>query len=620
MKLLKDRLEAKEQDDDLVKLKDMVVKQVKESRSKMSKKYPCWDKNHSVYIGDAELDRRDLEAQEHKEPVKMVIPMTFAQVQTYVSFCFLLFKQNRHFFEFSSTGPEDYSVGYAAEKILERDLRRNNWDQILFQNLLDSARFGFGVVKSWWAVETQMAPTTIAPSSNAVEGFSFQSAAATSTQSFIKYEGNRLTNISPYHFFPDCSFPLSDWKKGHFCADETEYHITHLRKLERDGIYYGVEHIEPVQHNFMEKRGGFTRQPGMEDFVRRKGKCKDDQIVCVTTCQQEIIPKNYKLGEEEYPVKYIIAVANDNRIVSCVPAGYLHDEYIYDVAIYSPDCHQKVGESLADVIYSMQDVVSYLINSRLASVRKSLQNNLIVDPSAVNMESVESRSPVITMKKGSPRLGVDRFIRQLNYIDNTASHFGDADMIMKIMQMVTGVNENSMGQFHGGRRSATEARAANNGAAARMKTNATLKWSSCYASLGRKMLINQRQGISMETFAKILGAGKEGLYQEFHPQNPADLVGVEDHFVFDSTLQSEKGFVAQSLQELVSAVLSNPVVMQVLPIDVGKLMEEILHLRGVENVERFKQQPQPQPNDPTQLQPPQQFGPQGPPQAPVPAT
>ena len=49
--------------------------------------------------------------------------------------------------------------------------------------------------------------------------------------------------------------------------------------------------------------------------------------------------------------------------------------------------------------------------------------------------------------------------------------------------------------------------------------------------------------------------------------------------------------MAQSLQELVTAIVGNPIVMQVLPLDVGKLMEEILQLRGVDNIVRFQIQP-----------------------------
>lgn len=588
---VKERLEQEEHDELLEKLLTDLKRKMKSSREKMSNHYSTWDKHRDVYAGIRSLDKEDIEAQDHNEPEKLVVPMSFAQIQTFVAFTFLLYKQNRRFFEFVPTGGEDYQSGYDGEEILERDLRRNQFDRILYQLLLDSSIMNIGVVKHWWEVEKQWAQMTMPESSVVAGDLELSVASFSTTQELIKYEGNKLQSLSPYNFFPDTRFPLAEWRRGSFAGDETEYHINQLKKWEHAGLMFGIDHIEPAKSDMLRQRGGETRLEAFCNFCNNRKKDKDDQIVCLTSVQTEIIPKKYALGPEEYPVRYIISYANDSRIVSITPAGYLHDEFTYDVAQYSPDIHQDIGCSLADTISAMQDVVSYLINTRLTSVRRSLERNLIIDPSSVDMTTVESRSPYILMKKGSPRLGVDKFVRQLQYVDTTAKHLEDADMIMKIMQLVTGVNENAMGQFNGGRRSATEARAANGGAAARMKLVATLIWSECLSSMGRKLLFNSRQGISLETFTKVLGPAASHRYELFHPSDPSQLVGSEDHFIFDNTLQSEKGFIAQSLQELVSAVLSNPIVMQVLPIDVGKVMEEILTLRGVENIERFRIQP-----------------------------
>lgn len=586
---LQKRLEAEQQDEKLVDLKDKVRRLVKMSRGKMSESYKTWDRHQDTYRGIRTPDEEDLQARDLNEPEKMVVPMGFAQVQTFVAFAFLLYTQNRRFYEFVATGAEDHEINSDQEKLLERDLKRNYWNSKLYQSLLDIARFNLGVKKHGWVVDKQLAPTLIQPSETNAEGFGFQTPGGTSMQEFTAYEGNRIQNVSPYNFFPDTRFPLSDWRRGSFVADEKEWHINELKKRERKGLVFGVEHIKPMEKEGLKQRGGSTRLEAFTKFIDKSSKDEDEQIVCVTECQVDLIPKKYDLGDEESPIKYVVELANDDRVISAKPMSYLHGDWCYDVGQFSPDMHQQIGDSLSDTIGALQDVVSYLINSRLMSVRRSLDNNLVIDPSGVDMNSVESREPWILMKKGSPRLGVDKFVRQLNYVDTTAGHLADADMIMKIMQMVTGVNENAMGQFNGGRRSATEARAVNAGAASRMKMTATIIWNDCYAPMGRKMNINQRQGMSEEQFVKVLGESARGRYQQFHPQNPSDLVGVEDSFVFDSTLSSEKGFMAQSLQELVTAMFSNPAVMQVLPLDIGKMIEEIMTLRGVENIERFRQ-------------------------------
>lgn len=597
MKTLAERLEAEEQDEQLVKLKDKVRKLVKMSRSEMSKRYDRWDMQADVYRGIKQLDEEDLRAAEMNEPEKMIVPMSFAQVQTFVAFVFLLYTQKNTFYEFVATGAEDEDLTRDSEQLLERDLRNNQWLCILYQLLIDVARFGIAVTKHWWAEETQMVPVSAAPTAVSMfDGMTLLAGEQVETNGYeevTKYEGNRVVAVSPYNFFPDTRFPLTQWKKGSFVADESEWHITQLLEWERQGIAHGVKHINPMAKEHFKKRGE-TRLASMQAYIESdKEMDRKDMVVCVTECQILIVPKDYGVGEEDFMMKYVVRVANDDRIISCEPLGYVHDDWTFDMGMFSPDMHQQLGDSLTDVIFALQDVVSYLINARLMSVRKGLENQLIVDPTAVDMTTVENRSPWIVMKKGSPRLGVDKFIRQLNYQDNTGSHFSDAQMLMSIMQVVTGVNENAMGQFHGGRRSATEAKAVNSGAAARMKVTAQVLWEQLFSPLGRKLHTNQRQGVSEETYRKVRGPEALARYSLFAPEDIRELVGLEDHFVFDGTLSSEKGFVAQSLQELAMTMMSNPEVMQILPLDLGKLLEEIFTLRGINNVSRFKLAPQP---------------------------
>ena len=68
---------------------------------------------------------------------------------------------------------------------------------------------------------------------------------------------------------------------------------------------------------------------------------------------------------------------------------------------------------------------------------------------------------------------------------------------------------------------------------------------------------------------------------------PQEVIGGADYFAFDSTLQSERSFIAQSLQELLVAVIQNPQAAQMLDLDPRSMMNEIQFLRGAGNVSRF---------------------------------
>jgi hypothetical protein len=172
----------------------------------------------------------------------------------------------------------------------------------------------------------------------------------------------------------------------------------------------------------------------------------------------------------------------------------------------------------------------------------------------------------------------------------------DAETLMRMMQIVSGVNENSMGQVASGRRSATENRAANAGAASRMKLIAATVWIDGLASQGRKMLLNTRQDLMFETFERVVGENAQEYWSYFHAEDPTTLLGNEDYFSYDGTLSSEKNYIAQSLQELVGILASNPEVLAATNLDLVAMIKEIQELRGVKNLERFELQPQPQAN------------------------
>lgn len=587
--LLKKRNPSKE----ITELKDFVTKLLKESRSVMSKKYTQWDCNNDIYQGIRPPDAEDKKANRDGEPQKMVVPLSYAQIQTFVSFCFLLFTQGKFFFSLSPTGAEDHELQSTAELTLERDLRRQKWVSTLYQLLLDIGRFGIGIVKTTWVNETVIVPQL----SNSTGELDMTYSEDDLTIKAVKYQGNKVISVSPYHWFPDTRKPLTEWESGQFCADEREWTLEQLKELEKKKVIAGMEFVTPLSKISFEGRKG-TRLPGISEEFSKNASSK--KLAIVTEIQIKLVPADYGLGVEKFEVFFVIWVVNDDRIVRIERMGYAHQEFTWDMAQMSPDMHRKVGESLSDVIFNLQDVVTWLINTRIVSVRRGINGKIIADPDAFDSASFENNeSPVVWLKSGAPKLGnVSAFFGQVPYSDPTQSHFQDADFITGLVQRVTGINENVMGSFTGGRRSATEARAVNAGAAGRLKTQASLIFWDLLNPMGRKMLSNQRQGMDFNVFQRIVGMTPSVIedYQKFHVQDVTELIGNEDFFMFDLTLDSEKGFIAQSLQELLQSMMGNPETAQMFDINPKALLEEIMELRGVGKLERFSWQAQQQQN------------------------
>ena len=594
------------------------------SRSYMSRYYDDWDRSAAIYRGEMMPDLEDVDAHKRREPSKMVVPLSFAQVQSFIAFCFLLLTQNQKFFEVEPNNDDDFKIRDDIEKFLKRDLARNNWSALLYQFLLDASRFNLGIIKSRWDEKYQYVATE-----QLVGDFKFGSIPVkegkleTVMQKVLAFEGNHLMSVSPYRWYPDVRLPLTRFQEGEFCASDDEFSLTELKHMESSGIVSGVEWIPNAQisddnPDAITGVGDDARlnQPARFMFMGLKaGKDPDVQktgSVILTECQRWIIPSKIMiehdkpLGPEDYPVLYVIWIANYQRVIRCEPMNYLHNKFTYDMGQFAPDIHRTLGPSLSGIIDQMQSIVSWFINSRVLSVRKSLQGKFVVDPSAIDTKTTDSRFPFIYLKKNFAGSGVDKWIKQLETQDVTAGHMADADTLSKMIQVVTGVNDNAMGQYNSGRRSATEARAVTSGAASRLKTVVAVMWSTAFGPLGQKLLTNLRQGISESTWMRVIGKPpqdpmQQALYSERYALfkgTPEELVGGDDFFLFDATLPSEKGFIAQSLQEMVSAAMANPETMMFLQDPnnpIGKLFKEIMELRGVTNFARFLQQPTAQP-------------------------
>src|SRR5208283_5031841 len=166
------------------------------SRRKMTEYYPQWDKNDDTFRSIRARDKSDIAAYERNEPEKMVVPVSFAQIQTFVAFCFLLFYQKDRFFELTGFTAEDDRPAKVGEALLARDLTKNIFEAVLVQYLLDVARFGIGVIKCSWSVEKQMVRKEVSKTAPTFLGVKLGKDTVEETIAWATaYAGNRLTNI-----------------------------------------------------------------------------------------------------------------------------------------------------------------------------------------------------------------------------------------------------------------------------------------------------------------------------------------------------------------------------------------------------------------------------------------
>lgn len=581
---------------------DALLKHVKAlidmSRSQMSERYADWDSYDQTYRGQRSPDKEDCKAKKDGAPTKMVVPITFSQVQTAVAFCFSVFYQKEKLIHLVGTGPEDHVSAKVGEALLERDFRTNIMDSKLFQFLVDIFKFGIGVFKTGWVREEVLTKKKVPQAPVQVFGQTVGEGRELEVEvREVKYLGNRIYNVSPYRFYPDTRLPLSRFQEGEFCGSEDEYSMVSLKRMEQEGTVAGLQWVKGFTTKDLEKRGesrfanlreANSAEMGKRDTAQSQG------IVIVTECQVTLIPNAFimddgkPLSDSAFPEKWNVWYANDQRVIKAEPLGYEHQLYTYDVAEFLPDQHKLLNEGLSEMTDPLQSVISWFINSHITSVRKVVQNRLVVDPEALDMNDIADHKHIIRLKPGMGKLGIDRFVHQLQVQDVTANHIADVEFLHKMVQVVTGVNDNALGQFHTGRRSATEARAVSSAAAARLQLSARLIWKMAIEPMAGKMLANLRSGLDVPTYIQVAGEGK-GIepYAQFMSVTSANLAGNYDFEVFDGTSPSDRMYQAEVIKELLLGLMGNPNFIPFFGYDPRKLMHEMLELRGLRNPERF---------------------------------
>jgi len=425
-------------------------------------------------------------------------------------------------------------------------------------------------------------------------------------------QGNRVVAVSPYHFYPDVRLPLSRFQEGEFCSSEDEFSIVRLKQMQKDGMIVNVEKIQPLGMEALQtRRLNYMNMSLGDNLKTAAGGDKGGGMCVLTELQVWITPKDFKdsvgknpLGDDDAPTLFVVWYANDTFILKAEQMNYNHNQFTYDVGEYSADQVRVVNESLSDVVMQLQNHATWFMNSRVDNVRKVIGDKLVVDPAGVEMKDLQERKPVIRLKPNMAKSGVDTWIKQLSLQDVTTNHIADIEKIWEFIQITTGINDNALGQFSSGRRSAAEARTVNAGAASRLKTIATVLWEVLYAPLGQKLLLNYHN-LELDEFKRIVGDDADQARLDAMKASIGE--GMELEF-FDGTAPSEKGYLAQSMQDLLLGLLENPQsAMMVTQEPFRSLIIEIADLRGIRSPERFLPPPTPtnvmmMPNAPTKPQ------------------
>ena len=566
---------------------DYLVSRLEDSEKEMSKFYSRWsvqEKKIQAYI-DLPKWEEDLAAlNDAGEPPKItsiIVPYTFATVSTIVTFLLHTFAGRRPMFQVGSYKEGGSKAVQAMETLLQFQADHSRLVKHLFQFLQDTQVYGLGVMRTLW--ENTSAMRTVITGANG----SMQR----SREQRIVYQGNTVIAQDPFMFFPDPRVPMTEVNRlGEFVfwRDFTGRHI--LLREQADGKLKWVEHTPEalpqakVSDSARSIRALGTSTPGGQTTLPKAFVQRDQGSV-------EIIPAELGLGESEAPEKWLFTILNKKVIVQAEPLGMDHG--MHPICVSEPyTMGYGFGQlGIADYLGPLQDAVTWLINSHIDNVRRTLNNMFIVDPSRVEMQDFKNPSAarILRLKRSAFGQDVRTVITQFPVADVTGQHVRDAELFMRMGQQLSAVTENLMGVQEGSsRKTASEVRISGESAASRLSAQGRLISAQGLVDLTEQMSLNTQQYLSEEYLLQVVG--QEGIAEPINI-GPTEVVGDFHYPIHDGTLPIDRIAMFDVWRQVFQAVQADPALRQ--SYSLSKIFEHVAELGGAKNIESMRLEPRP---------------------------
>jgi hypothetical protein len=576
-----------------------LIKNLKDEGTKaISGRLADMDQADKTYRAYRVADEDDKKAAERGEPVKIIYPITYAQIQTAIASLMAVFNKVP-MLELEGRGPDYHRSAKLMELELQYQFEMCGWFSTMYQWFLDMFKYGFSELnieyekQYGWITHKDPLKNTIL---QILPMLSFMGINPETTEKVVMHEGAKLWCGDPKVTCFDPSVSIGEIQKGQFCFTQEilTYNQLKLEAAPPMSKWFNIDELPKAPDHI--KGDNYTRpvSEGTSGNMPIKG---GDKVV-VDTCYVKICPRDYELSELNEPQIWCISMANEARIIKAEPSRYQHGMFPKAVIEYSPDMHNITNDGMAQTVDGLQHITNWLLNSHMESVRQVVDNHFIVDPSGIEVDDITNRRRFWRLKPGKASLGVDRFFKQVQTTDVTQQHIPNADYVLQFIQRTTGISDNFMGLQLPTTRSATEVQSINKLGSLRMKLLSTLVFESGFRPLGYQMIKNTQTWMETERFFRITSALASALMMppeaantDFVKVGPQQLQGLFNISMIDSTTPQDRIAVGNLLKEVMGIAVQNPAIVPLLGINVQQVMRQMLMNLGVRNISDFLANP-----------------------------
>ena len=579
------------------KLRNKIWQRARASRNKISKRFPSWreiDKTLTTYIPLKDKEEQ-LKGKDSTKPVSIVFPYSYSMLEALLTYLSMAFFQDP-MFQYEGVEDDDTQGAMLMELVVKLHCIKNKVPLAVHTVLRDSLGYGVGIGIPGW--KSQYGRKAIKSSIITLSDLGEETQNQTTMVDSLLFEGNDLSNIDPYMWLPDPSVSSDHIQDGEFIGWVDRDNYMNLLS-EENRPKSGMFNVKYLKYKKDKKS---TLALDQSDRQIKFGGATDrsrslsDTTNPVDTIKMYInlIPKDWKLSNSEYPEKWYFELASDDVIIACEKADHNHG--MYPIAVASPeyDGYSITPIGRMEVLYGLQHTLDFLFNSHIANVRKSINDMLIVDPYLVNIEDLKSPEPgkLIRLRRPAWGRGVDKVVQQLNVQDITRANIADSAYITQWMDRISGADQSMQGaQRQGGpeRLTSGEFQGTRSSAMSRLQRIAMIIGMQFMQDIGTMFAVHTQQYMSQETYVKLVGNHAEQLNKIFGGKQrarvtPYDLAINYDLIVRDGSIPG--GNFSNAWIEMFKVIGTNPELMQ--QFDITRIFMYIAGQLGAKNVEDFR--------------------------------
>lgn len=511
-----------------------------------------------AYIPETDLDAIKRSVRENEgipQYTTVTIPYAYATLMTMHTYFASVFLSRSPVLQVQGRHAESVEGEQGVETILDYQLNVGPNMFPLYIWLLDAGKYGEGWVGHYWDTDVNLIPEVVEePVTFAGYQIFGMTKKVTNMKQVVNYQGNVLFNLRPQDVYFDPTVTAANVQKGSYVGWQRLVSRNSIDKRAAAGYYFNTDKITPYQSgrlNANRTEGALTKTP-MSNYTLQLLSRERFPAVLLDETVIELVPREWGLAPRDNLEKWVFSWANESVLIGCQPLGMYHNKYPIDLLEYEIEGYNISKRGMLEIVKPLNDTLDWLLNTHFYNVRKALNNEWIYDPSVLMQRDVERPGPGKLVRVRPDHYGADitKSFYQVQVMDVTQNHIRDSQLIIDMMQRLTGVNDSVMGVLGNTRRTATEVRTSSSFAVNRLKTLCEYISATGFSPLTQKMIANTQQLLDGDQEYRIRGAdGRKSIKID-----AASIAGAYDYVPVDGTLpidrMAQAGMFGQLMQNM----------------------------------------------------------------------